>query len=160
MAISLTVNGVTYEYPSPGENPRWGENSTGWAVEVTNLLNTLAGAGDIIETAFDLSNNQTTFSDITGLFFNPSTIRAATIEYAVHRSTDSAHAVESGTMLVVYDTDNTATEKWKVAQTVNGDAGIEFSVGDSGQFQYKTSNMAGTGHDGIISFKARSLKQA
>lgn len=159
MPISLTVNGVTYEYPSPGENPRWGEDATGWAEEVTALLNTLAGANDIIETSFNVANNQASFADIVGLFFNPAVVRSAVVEYAVYRETDSANVAETGLIQIIYNQNSPATEKWQMTRQYSGSGGLDIQVLDSGQFQYKSSNMAGSGYDGAVSFKARSLVQ-
>ena len=89
MATKLTINGTTYQFPDNGEDPSWGTELTGWAQGVTEALNTLLGEGDILETAFTLSNNITTDTEVVGLFFNPSIVRAANIDYTVYRVSDT-----------------------------------------------------------------------
>ena len=74
MSVILTVNNTPYEYPEQGDQAPWGEAATGWATEVTNVLATVKGPSDLLETSFELVNNQTTFASIPGFTFESQTV--------------------------------------------------------------------------------------
>jgi hypothetical protein len=159
MPISLVVNNITYNYPSPGEDPGWGEDATGWAEAVTEVLNSILGPGDLLETTFSVANNQATLANITGLFFNPSSVRAAVIEYSIYRVSTSnlSGNAESGVLEIIYDDSAAASNKWLIKRDHNGDAGIDIDILDSGQIQYKSSDIGAAGYIGTMKFRARSL---
>jgi hypothetical protein len=88
MPITLVVNGNAYQYPKQGEDPNWGDEAQLWAEEVTKVLNTVVGSGDILEDNFPINNNINVYTDISKLNFNPSIVRSATINYVIHRTHD------------------------------------------------------------------------
>lgn len=159
MSIPLNVNGTTYNYPSPGDNPSWGEDATGWSQAVTAVLATLLAPGDILQTSFTVQNNVTSASNVNGLLFDPAQVRASNIVYSVYRKTDSVTSgnVENGTLYINYDTNASSGNKWTLSQQKNGEAGITFSITDAGQFQYTTTNIAGANYIGQMKFTAKSL---
>lgn len=157
MSIPLTVNGTTYNYPEPGESKGWGEDATAFAEGVTELLSDLKGPNDIVQTTFSLANNQTSPADITGLAFDITQVRSSVINYSIYRVTDSNELAESGQIFIVYK-NNAAT--WSLArQFFNDDSGITFSITNTGQVQYTSTNVAGTNYSGIINFRASCLNQ-
>ena len=105
MSVPLTVNNNTYLFPSDGEDPGWGADATDWAVAVTEVLNTLVAPSDILETSYVINNNVTSPTDINRLFFDPGTVRAANITYAVTRYSTSNPTgfIESGIIYLNYD---------------------------------------------------------
>lgn len=159
MSSVLIVNGTPYEYPDPGENPNWGEDAFGWAQAVTEVLNTILALGDILETEFTVNNNVAVASDVNGLIFDPGVIRSAEITYNIYRITDSVTSgnAESGKILLVYDDNAPATQKWSVTQQKNGEAGVVLQILDSGQVQYLSTNIAGANYFGLIKFSAKVL---
>ncbi len=156
MAVSLVVNNKTFEYPDVGEEPGWGEDATAWAEEVTSVLETLFGTNDIPNTSFTITNNQSSATNLTGLLFNTAAVRAATIEYAIYRTTNSNELAESGEIYIVYK--NTAAT-WELTQTKNDNAGVNLSITNTGQFQYTSSNVSGTSYSGSIRFRAKTIIQ-
>lgn len=156
---NLTVGNQTFQYPNPNDEAGWGEDATGWAKAMTDALSILLVAGDIVPTTLTLQNNQSTFADITGLFFNTNNIRAANISYTVSRlSTASPVAiVESGTMLVNFNTSAAPGSKSSLSLIKNGNAGVIFTVTDTGQITYKSTDIGLTGYIGSIKFSARVL---
>ena len=157
MAVELTVNGNVFQYPQPGEQPGWGEDSTAWSEAVTEVLDSLANANDILQTEFLLTNNQSSAANVNGLLFSTASVRTATIEYTVYISTSTQELAESGTMIVTYK--NTAAT-WGIVQLSHlDDSGVIFSITNSGQVQYTTTNIAGTGYSGKLTFKAKTLAQ-
>lgn len=154
MSRTLTIQNVPYTYPEAGETPGWGEAATDWAQAVTDAVNGIVGAGDILPTLATIANNQTIFTSVTGLIFNTTNVKAAHIEYMVFRSTNSTELDEIGSLSAIY---NTSTTSWELGRRSTGDAGIEFSITSGGQIQYKSSNIAGTSYSGRIRFRARTL---
>lgn len=161
MAIDLTVLNVPYSYPTDGQSPGWGEGATDWAVAVTEALNDLIAPTDITQTTFVIANNQTSFTDINGLNFNTGLVRSATINYSCYRistSNPSGHA-ESGILDIVYD-NSAASPKWLISGSgITGNSGITFNILDSGQLQYKSTDIGSAGYSGVLHFRAKTLAQ-
>lgn len=159
MPIPLVVNGTTYFYPVPGEDPAWGADATDWAKAVTEVLGTLLGIGDILGSTFAINNNIITDTNINGLLFDSGVIRAANINYAVYRissASPSGHT-ETGQMSIVFDDNAAPGSKFQLTQTSDGDAGIIFSVDDTGQFKYRSTDIGSVGYVGSIRFSAKAL---
>jgi hypothetical protein len=161
----LTINNKVFNYPDAGSQPGagdssigYGEDATAWAEEVSSVLTSLLGSGDIIQTDATITNNTTSAADVTGLLFNNAVTRAANISYTILRATTSpvASLIETGT---IYLTLNTVTLTWYISQTKSEDAGVNFSITALGQVQYTSTNMTGTGYTGTITFQARTLSQ-
>ena len=158
MPRTLIVNNTPYQYPTSGDEPGWGGDATGWAVGVTNVLNDIVGPDDILETAFNVANNQSTAANVTGLIFNTASVRAAVIQYAIFRISDSnpSGQAESGEIHIVYD--NLAG--WSITQgDINGEAGVTFTILPSGQVQYTSTDIGSTNYVGDMKFRARALQQ-
>ena len=157
MPIQLTVNGNTYQYPKQGDDPNWGDEAELWAAEVTNVLNTLIGNGDILEDNFPINNNINVLTDISKLNFNPNIVQSATIDYVITRQHDNPTTVglvESGKIDLTQLHDGT----WVMSQTSQGDnAGVSFSITAMGQIQYLSTNLTGTNYSGKITFTAKAL---
>lgn len=147
MAITLTVNGVPYSFPSQGENPPNGEVVANWALAVTNLLATLSNASDINTTSFTVANNTSSATNVTGLSFSTTTVRSAIIQYNVYRNSSN---FEAGEMHVIYDGSD-----WDISIYKTGDAGVNFSITSAGQVQYVSSNAAA----GTMKFSAKTFTQ-
>jgi hypothetical protein len=107
MAVTLTIAGIAYQYPTVGEEG-WGEEATNWAQGVTNLLNVVTAAGDISPTTVTINNNVTTFTSITNLTFDTAVIKGAFIEYNVLRSTSSDNSSETGMMVLSFNSADSA----------------------------------------------------
>lgn len=161
MAISLTINNKTFNIPVAGEDPGWGEDTTGWIREVNKVVNSLFGPGDILETTFNVANNVSSSADIVGLAFNPSTIRAAHIEYSIYRISDSETSgnAETGEIKLIYDDNASSGNKWSFSQEYTGDAGVTFDITDTGQLTYTSTDIGATGYTGTMKFKATALSQ-
>lgn len=161
MSKSLTVNGNVYTFPTSGTDPDWAKNVTGWAEEVTNVIDSyVIGIGDIQEQTFsNLLNGQTGSPIIIpNLQLLGSTVKSAFITYGVHRSvTNSSSKNETGTIVATYDP---LLSTWAISQESNGDAGIAFSIDASGQLYYNTDLMTiplGETYSGSITFSAKVL---
>lgn len=144
----LTVNGVTFNYPDPGQEAgTWGPDSTDWASEVTDLLGTVAPEGTITITESPINDDAT--GNVAGLQFSSSVTQVAKIIYKIKRNT----LYESGTLDVLYD-----NGVWKMSRIIDvsssTDLGVSLNIDDStGQVTYTSSQ---TGNPATIKFKSIS----
>jgi hypothetical protein len=160
MPTNLTVNNNTFAYPVPGDEPGWGEGATGWAVEVTEVLESLQGTDDIPETTFNVANNISVATDIVGLVFNPATVRSAVVDYSIYRSTDTNELAEKGKLELVYKNGASPGLKWTIGRVFFGDdSGVTITMTDGGQAQYTSTNVSGTGYTGEMKFEATVTQQ-
>jgi len=154
----LIVNNIPYNYPTSGDEPGWGGDATGWATGVTNALNDLLGPNDILETAFNVANNQASFADVTGLIFNAASVRAADISYSIFRisTANPSGFTEKGTIQIVYDNN----VGWSINQgNILGSSGVTFSVTTGGQIQYQSTDIGSLNYIGTMKFRAKTLQQ-
>lgn len=161
MAKTLVVNNNTFSYPDSGDDPGWGGEATAWAVEVTRVINNLSGPDDILQSTATINNNVTVAASVTGLLFDPTSVRSAIVEYSIYRRTDTAVSglSEHGELVLLYDND-APTDKWKITRQTNSDAGIEFDINQAtGQITYTSTDVAGANYSGIMKFRARTLAQ-
>lgn len=158
MPRQLIVNNIPYAYPTSGDEPGWGNEATAWSSGVTDVLNDLLGPNDILETAFNIANNQTTFVDVTGLAFNSAQVRAADINYSIFRisNTNPSGNTETGTIKIDYDN----AVGWSIGQGgVLDNAGVIFDITPTGQLQYKSTDIGSVNYSGLMKFRAKTLSQ-
>lgn len=149
MAITLVVNNVPFDYPQQGEQAPWGEAASGWASEVTKVLNSLRGSSDILESSSSILNNQTVFQNIPGLFFDTAVVRSFTVNGNIYRTYDTSSEVSEAFVITGL---NQGAAGWLIQIEGIGDAGITFNIDASGQIQYKSSNLPSY-ISGIIKFR-------
>jgi hypothetical protein len=154
MAKDLTVNNKTFSYPSPGEDPGWGEDSTAWAEEVTNVLSSVLGPGDILESTFTIPDDST--GDISGLSFDESSVRGVEIDYSVYRSGGSTF-VESGKMFLAYDGSNWFLSRQFVRNDTGSNGDVSFDISSSGGIGQITYDSTPAYAAGTMKFKATVL---
>ena len=95
-------------------------------------------------------NNQSSVAAITGLLFNGATTRSAEIKFSVTRTTSSSEKVCTGVITMTY---STSLSDWYFSVVSdNSNAGLVFSCSSSGQVNYISDNMAGTGYTGQLKF--------
>lgn len=153
MSSNVTVNNKVFSIPDQGETPPYGEDLTAFFKEVATVLGTVSGSNDILTTTFSLTNNQSSAANITGLNFNTSQVRAATIKYVIRRTTsDPLTYQESGTIECDFD-----GSTFTISVDSLGDStGVTLSATNSGQLQYTSSNLANHSAS-VITFKATTI---
>lgn len=111
-----------------------------------------------IEKTYNLLNNQSTATKITGLRFNKNQVRQVFIDYFIQRVTSTTELVEAGVLRLVYKPDS---ELWNISYLVpNGpdNAGVVFIVDTStGEIQYTSTNVSGTQETFKLSIRARTM---
>lgn len=156
MAVLITVDNETFEYPTAADSPGWGEEATATIVKIAEVLNSLKSADDILLTSFTVANNQAVATNVNGLAFNNSTVRGAFIDYTVYRVTGTNEAAECGRIEIIY---KNVANSWELNRTFAGDAQTIFTITSGGQLQYTSSNLSGSGYTGVMKFKAVTFPQ-
>lgn len=155
MAIDLQVGNTTYAYPTPGEEPNWGADATSWAQAVTELLQSIAGAGTINEVESVIANNVTTDTEVLGLAFSETLTQAAIVLYRIVRDSDDITPVtEMGKLDIVYDNGT-----WKMSREIGAGepAGVTLDINSLGQVVYQSTNISGANYEGVVKFKTVSV---
>jgi len=161
MSKTLIVNNTSFNYPTEGEPPGWGQETTGWAEEVTNVLGTLQASGDILQTTFSIP--LTGSGNVSGLLFDTGVVRSAEIKYSVYRTSTASPSgsVETGVITLVYDNSAPSGQKWLLTHEYHGNSFISFNITDAGQITY--SSLAGPhsspGYSGTMKFYAKVTNQ-
>jgi hypothetical protein len=160
--LTITIQGTPVLFPSAGSSPQWAEAVDEFATLVEEALNTVIGAFDVAPQALIIdSYNPGTNIPIAALSFPTASVRSAFIRYAVFRSTNLTSVGETGTLTIFYNPNGPTGNKWDVAQILSGPGGdITFYVTDTGQVEFSTTAIAGTGHTGKLTFTAQAILQS
>lgn len=148
MSSNVNLKNTIYTIPDNGEQPSWGEGLTDYLEALADIVNSISGPSDLIETSATINNNVTTFTDIAGFFFNPSTVRSFAVRGNFYRTYGVSEVAEEFVLVGL----NRGTAGWVLQRDGVGNAGITFDITSAGQVQYKSSNLAGT-YTGIIKFR-------
>ena len=153
MSKTIQIGSTIYRVPNEGDNPGWGEDLTEFFCAIGDALENVQGPNDILTTSATLANNQTIFVDIPGLVFNTAQVQRVEVKYLVFRTYDSGLSVKVESGLIEGNFDGT---EFFISSEHVGDAGVEFEVTNTGQFQYKTTDL--TDHvSSVIRFEAVTI---
>lgn len=151
MAITLIVNGIPFDYPEQGEQQPWGEAATGWAEQVTTVLDSIKGPNDILETIGSIGNGQTD-TEIVGFFFDPLEVRSFIATGNIYRTYISGSTtIELSEQFTITGL-NQGSSSWIIQQEGLGDSGVTLNLDSSGQMKYTSSSLTNY-LEGIIKFK-------
>lgn len=155
MSKTVQIGSNVYTIPEEGDNPGWGEDLTAYLEGIADALANVQGPNDILITSAPLTNNQSTFANIAGLQFNTAQVQAIEVKYLIIRVYDAgvSTVTESGTITGNYD----GSTFFASTQHV-GDAGITFDITNTGQVQYKSSDL--TSHvSSVIRFRGITIDE-
>lgn len=157
MATTVTINGTTYQIPSQGDSPPWGDELSDLLLALVNVANNSTGTGDILTTSFNIANNQSAAANVTGLSFDTGTVRSAIIQYSLYRTSNVSESSEGGFIYVTY---KSTAGTWELAQSYAGTSGVTFTITNGGQVQYTSSDIGATAYSGKMKFQAKAFLQA
>ncbi|NDE09885.1 MAG: hypothetical protein EBZ95_04875 [Chitinophagia bacterium] len=141
-----SLSDVTISGPSNGQILTYDNATSQWK----NLAPASAGssAGDIVETSFSFSNNQSLAANITGLSFAIATVRSFEILISIEVNA-TANLYQVVKLLGIQK-----NSSWDMMQTSTGDnCQVIFSITSAGQIQYISGNTSGF-TSGKIKFRA------
>ena len=164
---NLKVNSKTFNYPNSGTEPNWASDVTGWAEEVTTVLDSTNGLGTITETQSTIENNISSSlpKSVAGLIFNSSLTKSATIEYRIYRkSQNTVEKSEQGILTVNYSQID-PLNKWTLSREINnGEPTLVYlDIDNNGQIKYSSSDIlvntptVDTNYEGYIRFKTSNI---
>lgn len=128
-----------------------------WWNTIRTALVSAFGSGGVAETQFTIADNQTAYTNITGLSFSQSSTRAVNLEYTIYRTNGSSiERREIGTMKCMH---KPVAGTWSYELTSVGDDALgngtisdPFICNSSGQIQYKSDSIGAT-YVGTIRYK-------
>lgn len=156
MSIPIVISGTTYQLPVQSQSPPWGEVLTAIIQALSQVSNTIVGPNDILTTTFTIPNNVTSVTNVSGLAFDTTQVRSAIIDYSIYRSVTGSDLSECGEMLVTYSSVNGT---WELARFAVGDAGVTFTMTNTGQLQFTSTNFAGAAYTSKMVFSAKAFSQ-
>lgn len=156
MSIAVNIQGATFNIPTQGTTPPWGDDVVALLQALVNVANSSVGSADILTTNFALTNNQASATNVVGLSFDTSQVRSAIVSYSIYISTNSNELSECGNIYLTY---KSASNTWELAQNYAGTSGVIFSITTAGQVQYTSSNVSGTSYLGKMKFSAKAFLQ-
>lgn len=156
---AINIGGSIIQFPDSGTSPNWAEAIIQFAQVVENSLANVAGPFDIPPQQYIMVSNANTNVDIPNLEFPVSEVRGAFIRYSVFRTTSTTTVAESGTIELIYNPDGSVGNKWERSREYTGDAQVTFAVSDTGQVNFSSALLSGTGHAGTIVYTAKALEQ-
>lgn len=157
MSTPVTINGTIYNIPSQSQSPPWGDDLHDLLVAITTQAASVSGPSDIPVTSFTVANNIASVANVTGLFFDPTLVRGAIVDYSIYRSSSTTELSETGQMMLTY---KSTAGTWELAPFHTGSSGVVFSITNAGQVQYTSSNFGGISYVGKMKFSAKSMLQA
>lgn len=130
--------------------------NSGDDTQLRQAIQIIAGGG--IQTDFLIANNQSA-TNVTGLIFDKTTIKAARVEYSIERKTSTQDVQEMGHFYVIHDSRD---DQWRIAlgMTFFDSSGVTFSINSStGQIQYATDDLTGSSYEGKLRFTTYKHRQ-
>jgi len=108
-------------------------------------------SSDLLVDSFNIVNNITSFSNITGALID-SSLKSTILHYNVSRSVDNLDFTEVGEMRVIKE-----GSEFSISNNFSGSyAGVDFSITNNGQLQYKSNNISGSNYNGSLTIKTLS----
>lgn len=156
MSIPVVIQGITYDIPTQGESPPWGDELTSLLQALVNEINSSIGPSDILTTGFAAANNQSSSAIVTGLSFDPAKVRSAIISYSIYQSSSTNEFSECGQIFITY---KSIAHTWELSQVYVGSSAITFSITSAGQIQYTSTDIGSTSYVGKIKFSAITFLQ-
>lgn len=155
----INVAGTIIDFPDSGESPNWAQAMIDFAQAVSQNINGLSGAGDILPNFFTLDSlNPDASVNIPGFSFDTSIVRSTEISYSLIRNRDSTTLTEQGTIHAVYNPDASPGLKWEISRDYTGEGQISFAIDDTGQVNISTTAISGVGvHTGTLGYSAKSI---
>lgn len=152
----ITINGTPINVPNTAQSPDWSEGIIQAFQAIEAALAAVIGTYDVPPQTFTIdAYNPGTDVDIPALSFPTDAVRAVFVRYMVYRATDSTEVDEQGELNALYNTDSGT---WDFSRRYTGDAQITFSISNDGQVSFTTTSIAGSNHNGFITFTAQALE--
>ena len=93
-----------------------------------------------------IANNQTVAQSLSGVSFDSAEHRAVILSYSILRSIDGTESSQVGQLRLAY-----RASSWSLSDDFSGDdTGVTFTITNTGQVQYTSTNLVGTVYSGSL----------
>lgn len=110
-----------------------------------------------VENSFQLKNNQGSAVNIDGLQFDYRKVTQAFIEFTVRRITSTNELVATGLFAIVFKPKASTWHLVNIGTPGPDTTGVTFSITNSGQLQYTTTNQSGTLQVSTLTYRTRTM---
>lgn len=150
MSDQVNLKNTIYLIPANLEEPNWGESLTSYLKAIAEAINSISGPSDLIESSFTIDNNISSPTDVTGFFFDSTTVRSFAVRGNITRQHGaSTFEYEEFTLVGLFED----AAGWKLQREGLDDAGVDFTITSAGQVQYTSTNLAGSPYSGILKYR-------
>lgn len=153
MSKILQIGNQTFEYPETGDN-NWSEEATGWAEAVTEVLETVQGAEDILKTEASLVNGSS--GNIAGLVFDTGAVQQVIVKGYIKRVYTAISGKPTEVESIVIEGAYNGSVFNIAPEYVGDDVGVEIDVDNTGQFTYAAEDKTDTDTLTIV-FEAKAI---
>ena len=160
MSFPLNIQGTIIQFPSSSDSPNWSEALIQFAQAVAGALASVTGPFDISPQIYTMTTAVNSNISLPGLSFPTNDVRGAIIDYVVSETTNINSVAEVGTLYIVYNAAGPTGNKWEISREFTGESPVTFSILDTGQVQFSSTTLAGTGFVGSIGFLAKAVLNA
>jgi len=126
--------------------------------QLLTAINAKVGAGGV-QFSQAIVNNQAAPLNITNLLFDSNDIKSVTVDFDLHRQSDTGASEldERGSLLLLFDS---VAGNWRAkASSLFDDAAVVFTITAAGQVKYTSSNIAGSNSVGTMRYTIRTIAQ-
>lgn len=157
----VTIGSTVIDFPDSAQDPNWAPPVIEFAQATADALSSVVTPGDVVQDTFNIDSINPGTLSVTGLSLNTAIVRGSLIKYAVIRTRDGVSQAEYGHIYAVYNATLSPGSLWTLSRDYTGEAGVSFTIADTGQVSITTTTIAGAGaHTGTLTYVAQSLLQA
>jgi len=160
LSKTVILNNISFQIPESGDQ-NYVEELTAYLVELATVLGTLSAPLDIIKTTFNLANNVSSPTNITGFIFATASTTRFEADYTIVRTTAGVTMTETGILVGMQGSSGwELCRKDVIAQNGTFDSlvGITFDITAGGQITYTSTDLVGQ-LTAVLTFKAETLEQ-
>lgn len=156
---TVVIQGTVINVPDDGASPDWSPGIIQFCEATATALSGAVGTFDVSPQTFDISayNPTSVPVAIPNLAFSPSVVLSATITISCTRTTNSTTVSETSILNIVYNATNSTGLLWELTRQATANANITYTITDTGQLEFATTSISGTGYTGVLSFSAKAL---
>lgn len=158
MSIPIVIQGTVIDFPSDSDSPDWSQGVIQFAQATATALSGAVGTFDVPPQTFDISAYNPTSVPVAvpNLSFSSAVVLGANIQIACTRSTNTTTVSEYDELNIVYNATAGTGMLWEMTREATANADITYTITDTGQVEFATTTVSGSGHTGILSYSAKA----
>ncbi|NRA93988.1 MAG: hypothetical protein HRU26_15145 [Psychroserpens sp.] len=154
MSIRLVLVDEGFDYPQTGNGEGWGEEATGWAEKVTEVINSVISNQDISLTEAVLINGSSGI--VNGMAFSPTNTQRIEVKGVINRVYTAISAKPEEAEEITIKGSYNGSDFLIGVTSIGDDTGVTLDVDTAGQFNYVANNKVDT-ESITIKFKGTAI---